>query len=249
MYIHTYSVFLEMKKPQILRTIVLVASIFTSIVLTSCNTSIYEAISMNPYQHYLNEDQDTLSAISCYNMGKLDQFFRTANNAFEVKDEGKVALGFYKDTQHEFDISVLPFVMDNKPAELSFHSRMVSENYKKGYGIECRFTEQGCVVSEGGTIFYANPDAKLESGKKYRFRVINDGAYIYAYLDCDLLFQKKTKLPLTEQFVIEHRKGTSATYEGVTYRRVDNDINPIIRSRESFDYEELLNDVKGIFGR
>lgn len=238
-----------MKTPQFFRTIIIIVSICSTIVLTSCNTSIYEALTLNPYQFYLNEDQDSLSAISLYNMGNISQFFRTGNNAFEVKDEGKIALGFYKDTQHEFDISVRPSVMDNKPAELSFHSRMVSENYKKGYGIECRFTEQGCVVSEGGTIFYANPEAKLESGKQYRFRLINDGAYIYAYLDCDLLFEKKTKLPLTEQFVIEHRKGTSATYEGVSYKRVDNDINPIIRSRESFDYEELLNDVKGIFGR
>lgn len=238
-----------MKKPQFLRRVFIVVSICTTILVTSCNTSIYEALTLNPYQFYLNEDQDSLSAISLYNMGKIEQFFRTGNNAFEVKDEGKVALGFYKDTQHEVDISISPNAIDNKPAELSFHTRMVSENYKKGYGIECRFTEQGCVVSEGGTIFFANPDTKLESGKQYRFRLINDGAYLYAYLDCDLLFQKKTKLPLTEQFVIEHRKGTSATYEGVSYKRVDNDINPIIRSRESFDYEELLNDVKGIFGR
>lgn len=237
-----------MKTPQLLRILIVFFGI-SMMTLSSCNTSIYEAISMNPYQHYLNEDQDSLSAISLYNMGKLNQFFRTANNAFEVKDEGSVAMGFYKDTQHEFDISVQPYVLDNKPAELSFYTRMVSENYKKGYGIECRFTEQGCVVSEGGSIFYANPDAKLESGKQYRFRLINDGAYIYAYLDCDLLFEKKTKLPLTEQFVIEHRKGTSATYEGVSYKRVDNDINPIIRTRESFDYEELLNDIKGILGK
>jgi hypothetical protein len=237
-----------MKQPQSLRILIAFMGTIMVLSISSCNTSIYEALTLNPYQYYLNEDQDSLSAISLYNMGSLDQFFRTGNNAFEVKDEGKVALGFYKDTQHEFDISVRPIVMDNKAAELSFHSRMVSENYKKGYGIECRFTQQGCVVSEGGTIFYANPDAKLESGKQYRFRIINDGAFVYAYLDCDLLFQKKTKLPLTEQFVIEHRKGTSATYEGVFYKRVDTDIDPLIRARESFDYEELLNDVKGIFG-
>lgn len=228
-----------------------ILSIFLSIALalclSSCSTSIYEVLSMNPYQHYLNEDQDSLSAIGLYNMGKLDQFFRTANNAFELKEEGKVVLGFYKDTQHKVDLSVQPFAMDNKPAELSFHSRMVADNYKKGYGIECRFTENGCVVSEGGTIFFANPDAKLETGKQYRFQLINDGAYIYAYLDCDLLFSKKTKLPLTEQFVIEHRKGTIATYEGVSYKRVDDDIKLLIRSRESFDYEELLNDVQNIF--
>lgn len=238
-----------MKQPQSLRILIAILGVGMMLTVSSCNTSIYEALTLNPYQHYLNEDQDTLSAISLYNMGALDQFFRSGNNAFEIKEEGKVALGFYKDTQHEVDISVRPLVMDNKAAELSFHTRMVSENYKKGYGVECRFTEQGCVISEGGTIFFANPDAKLESGKQYRFRLINDGSYLYAYLNCDLLFQKKTKLPLTEQFVIEHRKGTSATYEGVSYKRVDNDIDPRIRSRESFDYEELLNDLKGIFGR
>ncbi len=227
----------------------LILTISTVLLLTSlpsCVPVLLDAFVLNPYQFYLNEDQDTLSAISLYNMGTLNQFYRTGNNAFELQEEGKVAMGFYKDTQHYLDITLRPSVFDKKSAEISFHTRCVSENYKKGYGIECRFTENGFVVSEGGTIFFANPDVKLEAGQQYRFRLINDGKYIYAYLDCDVLFTKKTKLPLTEQFVIEHRKGTSALYEGVYFKRVDSDIDPLIRGRDSFDYEEFLEDLKGI---
>ena len=168
-------------------------------------------ISCNPYQYYLNIQQQ--KSISALNMSKLDSVELMADNAILIYPGSRTAMRMFELTQLEADYTV-----ELKQGKgVRFAIRAVSNEYDNHPKITFDYTTEGCVIKENGVLRNSVDSVKALPNVPTRVIIHNDGKLIKIKVDCTEVYYAKTEIPATEYIVIESIENSVVYISGIWF--------------------------------
>jgi|GEM_PF-3505933 len=182
------------------------------------------------YSEYFNLNDTNVGHedIVCCNMSKMGSVEREDNteNAIYINPTGLVSLKNIENTQFISDMTIE--LLSGEGIEI--YSRLTRDKYDKNKGIKIIFDQSGCRILENGTEIGYN-STKLEIGKKYRLVIKNEAEKIKVMIDCDDIFNERTKLASTEYIILSSLRESRLHISGIEFTN-------IFKKNELVDYSK-----------
>lgn len=197
----------------------IILSIFILLSLQSCKL-IEDVFGIQiEYSEYFNLNDTNVEHedIICCNMSKVGSVEREENteNAIFINPAGLVSLKNVENTQFISDMTIE--LINGEGIEI--YSRLTRDKFDKDKGVKIIFDHTGCRILENGIEIGYN-STKLEIGKKYRLEIKNEAEKIKVMIDCDDIFNERTKLASTEYIILSSLKESRLHISGIEFTNI-----------------------------
>lgn len=126
------------------------------------------------------------------------------DDALRIEENSKTSLRMYGVTQYE-----KTFILNKKSGhDFKITERTSPLDEERNKGIKLLFNDGGIEIYENERLIGNKFNYKIQQDIDYIFRIIQDGDYSTAIIDCDTIVKFKSNLPATEYTEITTGGGT-----------------------------------------